>query len=87
MMVAASVTVSFPAMNSRASNGESSASSTEKFRFHGHPCWEMWRDHRCEIPLLTCCFAIWKLTGQRCCTPQLPANDLVNMRLGAKRGI
>lgn len=39
-MSRASVTASFPAMNSRARNGESSASSTENFRFHGQTAWE-----------------------------------------------
>jgi hypothetical protein len=52
-MSVASVTASFPAMNSRARNGESSASSTENFMFHGHTSWEMCRHTRIEIPLTT----------------------------------
>ena len=52
-MSAASVTASFPAMKSRALNGESSASSCENFRFHGQTFWEMCRYNRFQIPLTT----------------------------------
>ena len=52
-MSLASVTASFPAMNSRARNGESSASSCENFTFHGQQVWEMCRYNRFEIPLST----------------------------------
>lgn len=46
-----SVTASFPAMHSRARNGESSASACENFRFHGQTSWAMCRYNRCEIAL------------------------------------
>ncbi len=42
-MSRASVTASFPAMNSRAWNGESSANFCENFTFHGQTSWEMCR--------------------------------------------
>ena len=45
--------VSFPAMNSRALNGESSASACENVTFHGHTLWEMCRFNRFEIALTT----------------------------------
>ena len=52
-MSRASVSESFPAMNSRARNGESSANFCENFPFHGHTLWEMCRYNRLEIPLTT----------------------------------
>ena len=52
-MSVASVTASFLAMNARARNGESSASSCENFTFHGQQLWEMCRYNRCEILLMT----------------------------------
>jgi hypothetical protein len=52
-MSVASVTASFPPRNSRARNGESSASACENFWFHGHTSWEMCRYNRFEIPLST----------------------------------
>ncbi len=52
-MSVASVTASFPAMNSRARNGESSAKSCENFTFHGQQVWEVCRYNRFEIPLAT----------------------------------
>ena len=52
-MSAASVTASFPAMNSRARNGESSANACENFTFHGHTSWEMCRYNRLEVTLDT----------------------------------
>ena len=52
-MSVASVTASFLAMNSRARNGESSASSCENFTFHGQQLWEMCRYNRFEILLMT----------------------------------
>ena len=36
-------------MNSRARNGESSASACENFTFHGQQVWEMCRYNRFEI--------------------------------------
>ena len=54
-MSVASVTASFPAMNSRARNGDASARSCENFPFHGHTLWEMCRYNRFEISLLTGC--------------------------------
>ncbi len=50
-MSVASVSASFPAMNSRARNGESSASTCENFTFQGQTLWEMCRHNRFEIPL------------------------------------
>ena len=50
-MSAASVTASFPAMPSRARNGETSANSCENFPFHGHTRWKMCRYTRSEIQL------------------------------------
>ena len=52
-MSVASVTASFPAINSRARNGDASASSCENFPFHGHTLWEMCRHNRFEIALTT----------------------------------
>ena len=48
-----SVTASFPAMNSRAANGDPSANSCENFTFHGHTLWEMCRYNRFEVSLST----------------------------------
>ena len=52
-MSVASVRASFPAINSRARNGESADSSCENFTFHGHTLWEMCRYNRFEMALLT----------------------------------
>ncbi len=52
-MSSASVTASFPAMNSRAQNGEFATKACENFTFHGHTLWEMCRYDRFEIPLTT----------------------------------
>ena len=52
-MSVASVTASFPAMNSRARNGESAASSCENFTFQGQTDGEMCRYTRTEIPVKT----------------------------------
>ena len=52
-MSRASVTASFPAMISRARNGEFSASAWENFTFHGQTDWEMCRYNRLEIALTT----------------------------------
>ncbi len=52
-MSVASVTASFPATNSRARNGESSANSCENFTFHGQTDCEMCRYNRFEIILAT----------------------------------
>ena len=52
-MSVASVAASFPAMNSLALNGESSANACENFTFHGHTSWEMCRYNRFEILLMT----------------------------------
>ncbi len=49
----ASVAASFPAMNSRARNGESSANSCENFTFHAHTLWEMCRYNRFMVELDT----------------------------------
>ena len=54
-MSVASVTASFPAMNSRARNGDASARSCENFPFRGHTLWELCRYNRFEISLLTGC--------------------------------
>ena len=62
-MSVASVTASFPAMNSLALNGESSANACENFPFHGHTLWEMCRYNRFEIPLLTGGLTLGKSTG------------------------
>ena len=52
-MSVASVSEAFPAMNSRARNGESSASACKNFAFHGQTDWEMCRYNRFEIALLS----------------------------------
>jgi hypothetical protein len=52
-MSVASVAASFPAMNSRARNGESSATSSENITFHGQQVWEMCRYNRFQISLVT----------------------------------
>ena len=62
-MSVASVTAPFPAMNSRAWNGESSASACENSTFHGQQVWEMCRYNRFEIALLTGCLTIGKSTS------------------------
>ena len=49
----ASVRASFPAMNSRGANGESSANACENFTFHGHTSWEMCRYNRVMVELET----------------------------------
>ena len=63
MMFVASVTASFPATNSRARNGESSASAKENFAVHGQTDWEMCRYNRFEIALRTGRLTIGKSTG------------------------
>ena len=50
-MSRANVRESFPTIDSRAANGESSASVCENFTFHGQTDWEMCRYTRSEIPL------------------------------------
>ena len=50
-MSRANVRESFPAMNSRARNGESSANSCENFTLQGQTDWEMCRYNRFEIAL------------------------------------
>ena len=52
-MSCASVSESIPAINSRALNGESSASACENLTFHGQTDWEMCRYDRFAIPLTT----------------------------------
>ena len=53
MISFASVSESLPAMKSRALNGDSSARSTENFRFHAQTSFEMCRYNRFENPLRT----------------------------------
>ena len=65
-MSVASVTASFPAMNSRALNGESSASACENFTFHGHTLWEMCRYNRFEISLDVGALTVRQRTPSRC---------------------
>ncbi len=52
-MSVASVAASFPAMNCRARNGESSANSCENFTFHGPQVWEKCRHNRFVVELDT----------------------------------
>jgi len=52
-MSRATATASFPAMNSRAANGDPAASSCENFTFHGQTLWEMCRYNRFTIELGT----------------------------------
>ena len=49
----ASVTASFPSMNSRGANGDPFARSAENFTFHGQTLWEMCRYIRFEVELAT----------------------------------
>ncbi len=52
-MSLANVTASFPAMNSRARNGESSASSCANVTLQGQTDWEMCRYNRFMVELDT----------------------------------
>ena len=52
-MSVASVTASFPAMKSRAANGDLLANFCEHFTFHGQQLWKMCRYTRFEIALAT----------------------------------
>ncbi len=62
-MSVASVTASFPAMNSRALSGESYANSCENFTFQGHTSWEMWRYTHFVISLSTGRLTLKKTKG------------------------
>ena len=65
-MSVTSVTAFFPAKNSRARNGESSASACEDFTLHGHTLWEMCRYNRFDIPLDVGARTVRLLAPSRC---------------------
>ena len=52
-MSRASVTASFPAMNSHAANGDPSSTYSENFTLQGHTLWEMCRYNHFQIKLFT----------------------------------
>ena len=65
-MSVASVIASFPATNSRARNGESSASSCENFTFHGQQLQETCQYTCFEIPLDVGARTVRRRTSSRC---------------------